>query len=117
MRVRKVLKCVSHFMGSIGIFIQSNPEISSLVVGGVNCILTVSTCSRAFYSLGEGINIPLFLQQLVLGYIEFFESLTDMMERIGSHLSYLSECSSAALQNVEKIQDVRTEFDPTLCSS
>ena len=49
MRVRKVLKCVSHFMGSIAIFIQSNPEISALVVGGVNCILTVSTCSRTFY--------------------------------------------------------------------
>lgn len=40
-RVEKVLQCVKHFMGSLGIFIQQSPEISSLVVGGVNCILTV----------------------------------------------------------------------------
>lgn len=42
-RVEKVLQCVKGFMGSLAIFIQQSPEISSLVVGGVNCILTVST--------------------------------------------------------------------------
>ena len=42
-RVEKVLQCVKGFMGSLGIFIQHSPEISSLVVGGVNCILTVGT--------------------------------------------------------------------------
>ena len=41
-RVERVLQCVKHFMGSLTIFIQQSPEISSLVVGGVNCILTVS---------------------------------------------------------------------------
>ena len=40
-RVEKVLQCVKSFMGSLSICIQHNPEISSLVVGGVNCILTV----------------------------------------------------------------------------
>ena len=40
-RVEKVLQCVKYFMGSLLIFIQQSPEISSLVVGGVNCILTV----------------------------------------------------------------------------
>ena len=40
-RVEKVLQCVKNFMGSISGFLQSNPEISSLVVGGLNCILTV----------------------------------------------------------------------------
>ena len=40
-RVEKVLQCVKNFMGSLSIFIQQNPEISSLVVGGVNLILTV----------------------------------------------------------------------------
>lgn len=44
-RVEKVLQCVKHFIGSLAIFIQQSPEISSLVVGGVNCILTVSTNS------------------------------------------------------------------------
>lgn len=47
--------------------------------------------------------------------MDFLESLTDMMERIGGHLSYLSECSSAAFQDSEKIQEVRMQsmdFNP-----
>ena len=42
-RVRKVLQCVQRFLESIKICIQHHPEISSLVVGGLHCILTVST--------------------------------------------------------------------------
>ena len=42
-RVRKVLQCLKRFLGSIAVCIQHNPEISSLVVGGLHCILTVST--------------------------------------------------------------------------
>ena len=41
-KVHKVLQCMQLFMGSIAICIQHHPEISSLVVGGLNCILTVS---------------------------------------------------------------------------
>ena len=50
--------------------------------------------------------------QLALGYIEFFESLTDMMERIGDHLTYLSEYAtgSIAFQNSEKMQRVREVY-------
>ena len=42
-KVQKVLQCLKQFMGSIAICIQHSPQISSLVVGGLNCILTVST--------------------------------------------------------------------------
>ena len=42
-RVEKVLQCLKRFMGSLTIFIGHSPEISSLVVGGVNCILVVGT--------------------------------------------------------------------------
>ena len=42
-KVQKVLECVKLFLGSVVICIQQNPEISSLVVGGLNCVLTVST--------------------------------------------------------------------------
>ena len=45
-RVKKVLHCVKNFMDSLKIFVQKSPEISSLVVGGVNCILTVGTILR-----------------------------------------------------------------------
>ena len=40
-RVQKVLECVNRFMGPLATFIQHSPEISSLVVGGLNCILMV----------------------------------------------------------------------------
>lgn len=40
-RVHKVLECVNRFMGPLAIFIQHSPEISSLVVGGLHCILMV----------------------------------------------------------------------------
>lgn len=42
-RIQKVLQCIKQFMGSIAISIQHHPEISSLVLGGFNCILTVGT--------------------------------------------------------------------------
>lgn len=49
-RVENVLQCVRCFMSSLAIFIQQSPEISSLVVGGVNCILTVSTINTYYTS-------------------------------------------------------------------
>ena len=42
-KVQKVLQCVKQFLASVAICIQHSPEISSLVVGGLHCVLTVST--------------------------------------------------------------------------
>ena len=42
-RLQKALQCVQRFMGSIVVSIGHHPQISSLVVGGFNCILTVGT--------------------------------------------------------------------------
>ena len=47
-RVQKVVQCVKHFMSSLGIMIQHNPEITALVVGGVNCIMMVGTAYKLF---------------------------------------------------------------------
>lgn len=44
-RVKKVLEGLRHFTGSVAICVQHSPEISSLVIGGVNCILVVRTSS------------------------------------------------------------------------
>ena len=44
-KVQKVLQCVKQFSGSVIICIQHSPQISSLVMGGLNCILTVSAYS------------------------------------------------------------------------
>ena len=40
-----------------------------------------------------------------MGYIEFFESLTDMMERIGDHLTYLAKYAASS-QSSEEVQKV-----------
>ena len=40
-RAQKVLESVNRLMGPLAIFIQHSPEISSLVVGGLKCILMV----------------------------------------------------------------------------
>ena len=50
--------------------------------------------------------IYITIEQLGLGYIEFFERTTEMMERIGTHLSYLSEYSQPAFQESEFLQTV-----------
>ena len=42
-KVQKVLQCLKQFLVSVAIGIQHHPEVSSLVVGGLNCILTVSS--------------------------------------------------------------------------
>ena len=42
-RVANVLQCIRTFMSSLMIIIGHHPEMSSLVVGGVNCILVVGT--------------------------------------------------------------------------
>lgn len=42
-----------------------------------------------------------------MDYFEFFERLTTMMERIGAHLSYLTEYSRAPFQDSEQLQQVR----------
>lgn len=102
-KVQKVLQCVKQFLGSIAICIQHHPEISSLVVGGLNCILTVGTFHQSLSFIITNIG------QLALGYIEFFESLTDMMERIGDHLTYLSKYS-ITFQNSEEVQKVRVMY-------
>ena len=50
----------------------------------------------------------IYCGQLGLGYIEFFESLVHMMERIGGHLSYLSEYATGTIvsQNLHRVQQV-----------
>ena len=113
-RVKKVLQCLRHFLGSVAICIQHHPDISSLVVGGVNCILTVCTgplTRRRWSGIADVLST---FGQLALGYIEFFESLTEMMERIGGHLSYLSQYSNTTFQNSQSIQDVSAAHMHTL---
>lgn len=44
-KAQKVLQCVKQFLAPIAICIQHHPEVSSLIVGGLNCVLTVSTAT------------------------------------------------------------------------
>lgn len=49
-RVEKVLQHIKKFMSSLTIIIQHHPEISSLVLGGFNCILMVGNSSTCYSS-------------------------------------------------------------------
>ena len=46
-RTQKILQAIDQFMGATSICIQHSPEISSLVVGGLRCILDVCIRLRA----------------------------------------------------------------------
>ncbi|KAF8251709.1 hypothetical protein K440DRAFT_636958 [Wilcoxina mikolae CBS 423.85] len=91
-RISKVLQLINKFLGSVAICIQHSPAISSLVVGGLHCVLS-----------------------LVLGYIEFFEKLTTMMEQIAGHLDYLSQYGTLVFQNSPEVQNVRSPRLSTRC--
>ena len=41
-----------------------------------------------------------------MGYIEFFERITDMMERIGAHLAYLTRYCETSFQLSDQLQKV-----------
>lgn len=45
----------------------------------------------------------------MLGYVEFFDSLADKMDRIGGHLSYLSEFCHLPCDS-DKIENVRMQY-------
>ena len=48
-KVKRVLECMKLFLKPIAIYSQKAPDISSFVVGGFNCILTVSTSTPFIY--------------------------------------------------------------------
>jgi hypothetical protein len=48
-KVRNVLEVATKFTGIIGTFIQHNPEISSLVLGGFRVLLMVTFLSHLSY--------------------------------------------------------------------
>ena len=58
----------------------------------------------------------MLIGQLALGYIEFFENLIDMMNRIGDHLTYLSKYA-IALQDLEEVQQVRIVYHVLISKS
>ena len=70
-KVQKVLQCVNQFLVSVAICIQHHPEISSLVVGGLNCILTVST----YYFVLIGIFNLILLGSLRYGTLSSLRAL------------------------------------------
>jgi ankyrin repeat domain-containing protein 50 len=71
--VARFLHLLNRFMAGIKIFIQSNPEISSVVIGGVRLVIDAA-----------------------ISFIEFFPKLSDMMCRFGDLLAPLTEYAKAS---------------------
>ncbi|MCJ1342870.1 hypothetical protein MMC31_001059 [Peltigera leucophlebia] len=80
-QVEKSLRILDQFLGSIAIAIQSNPDISSLIVGGVRFIL-----------------------DLGLNFVTFFRKLSDMIEELFDYIDPLQEfgCTSDQSDLVRK---------------
>ncbi|MCJ1344657.1 hypothetical protein MMC31_002860 [Peltigera leucophlebia] len=72
-QVEKSLRILSQFLRSIAIAIQSNPEISSLIVGGVRFIL-----------------------DLGLNFVAFFRKLSDMIEELFDYIDPLQQFDYAS---------------------
>ncbi|MCJ1344810.1 hypothetical protein MMC31_003013 [Peltigera leucophlebia] len=85
-KVDKSLRILNQFLASIAIAIQSNPDISSLIVGGLKFIL-----------------------DLAVKYVTFFKKLTDMIDELFGYLATLREfdCGSGSSDLVRKtVSDV-----------
>ncbi|MCJ1348209.1 hypothetical protein MMC31_006440, partial [Peltigera leucophlebia] len=67
-KVDKSLRILNQFLASIAIAVQSNPEVSSLIVGGLR-----------------------FIVDLAVNYVTFFMKLTDMIDELFGYLATLQE--------------------------
>ncbi|TGZ77426.1 hypothetical protein EX30DRAFT_366680 [Ascodesmis nigricans] len=81
-RIEKVLKGLNSYMDIVQTMVQHSPEISSLVVGGV-----------------------MFILNLGIQFVAFFDKLTRMTETIEHHLSYLSVYAAQVFQKSEAVQE------------
>jgi len=80
-RLAKFLDFFNRFMGGVAIGIQSNPEISSLVVGAVRVVIDVA-----------------------LHFVTFFHKLTDMICQFEKYLAPLGDYAKAS-HNMVSLQD------------
>lgn len=83
------LQALNQFMGGVAIATQCNPEISSLVIGGLRLILDVGLVG---YSAWHYHSLPVLHRcQLGMKFVMFFDKLTDMIEDLFAYLEPLSE--------------------------
>lgn len=101
-RIGAVLQLIHRFTSSVGPCVQYSPHLS-LAVGGFNCVLLVSP---QIIHIFDDTTIYTCFVQLALGYLQFFDDLTGMIERIGEHLQYLTEYSLAVFQSSPIVQNV-----------
>ena len=69
----RFLGLINRFMAGITLFIQANPDVSALVVGGVRLVIDVAT-----------------------NFIDFFPKLSNMLCRFGNFLAPLTEYAKAS---------------------
>ncbi|KAI9860062.1 MAG: hypothetical protein M1813_006410, partial [Trichoglossum hirsutum] len=85
--VARFLRVINQLMGGVAIAIQSNPDISALVVGAVRVVIDVA-----------------------IKFVTFFSRLTDMMLRLSDHLEHLAEYAKAAREAVAKVYGDLLDF-------
>lgn len=108
-RTQQMLQGVKEFLGFIARCTPHNPRISSFGMGGLNCIMTVST-----YPINVSQYISLLTPhgQLTLENIDCFDKLTHVIKRIGDHLSNLSHYAPTGIAS-KQVQEVRVLYSYT----
>ena len=80
-RIAKFLEFLNRFMGAVAIGIQSNPEISSIVVGAVRVVLDIA-----------------------INFVSFFQKLTDMICEFENYLAPLADYATAS-HDIDSLQE------------
>jgi ankyrin repeat domain-containing protein 50 len=80
-RLSKFLELLNRFMDGVAIGVQSNPEISSIVVGAVRVVINIA-----------------------VNFVTFFHKLTDMICQFESYLSPLADYARAS-HDIESLQE------------
>ena len=81
-RIAKFLEFFNRFMRGVAIGIQSNPEISSIVVGAVRVVLDIA-----------------------INFVSFFKKLTDMICEFEDYLAPLADYATAS-HDIESLQEM-----------
>ena len=81
-RIAKFLEFLNRFMRGVAIGIQSNPEISSIVVGAVGVVLDIA-----------------------INFVSFFKKLTDMICEFEDYLAPLADYATAS-RDIESLQEM-----------
>lgn len=106
---------LNELLRSTTICIQSNPEISALVVGGIRLLVDVGFVQASRHALFLANK---YVLQIAVKYVTFFPKLTNMISQLSEYLavlqSYVDRLDREPEKNAHLIQQVKLQTPPRL---